>query len=228
VTSPDSHAPRGRIPLPAKLLCTAFVVVLVPVYWRTWGPQNFLYFCDVALLVTCVGMWIESPLLIGMEAVAILLPQAVWIADLIGTLFGKPPLGLTAYMFNPHYALSGRVLSLFHGWLPLLLLWLVKRLGYDRRALVCQTIAGIALMTICYACFDPPGTPGSARAFNLNYVFGLDGPQKWMPPILWFGLVTAGLPLLVYVPTHLLLKRSFGKPAASGIRARHDSVSTGK
>ena len=32
-----------------------------------------------------------------------------------------------------------------------------------------------------------------------------DKPQNWMPPLAWLGLMMAGLPLLFYVPTHLLL-----------------------
>src|SRR5262249_42233071 len=42
----------------------AFMAVLVPVYLRNSGPTNFLYFCDVALIITLVGIWIESPLLV--------------------------------------------------------------------------------------------------------------------------------------------------------------------
>lgn len=34
----------SRIPLWAKLGYTAFVVVLVPYYLKTYGPTNFLYF----------------------------------------------------------------------------------------------------------------------------------------------------------------------------------------
>ena len=34
----------GRIPLLVKLLYTLFVVVLVPVYLRTYGPTNFFVF----------------------------------------------------------------------------------------------------------------------------------------------------------------------------------------
>ena len=39
-----------------------FVAVLVPVYLRDYGPTNFLYFCDVALLMTLVAIWTESSL----------------------------------------------------------------------------------------------------------------------------------------------------------------------
>jgi hypothetical protein len=42
---------QSRLPLWLKVLYTAFAGVLVPYYWRTYGALNFLYFCDVALLI---------------------------------------------------------------------------------------------------------------------------------------------------------------------------------
>ena len=42
----------NRVPLWLKLAYTLFVAVLVPVYWHHYTPLNFLYFCDVALLMT--------------------------------------------------------------------------------------------------------------------------------------------------------------------------------
>ena len=47
------------------------MAVLIPVYLYRYGPTNFLYFCDIALLLTLVGIWIDSPLLISMCAVGI-------------------------------------------------------------------------------------------------------------------------------------------------------------
>ena len=38
-----------------KVAYTAFMAVLVPVYWHHYGPTNFLYFCDVALFLTLAG-----------------------------------------------------------------------------------------------------------------------------------------------------------------------------
>jgi len=55
-TPPVAPAAR-RIPLWLKLAYTAFMAVLVPVYLRNYGPTNFLYFCDVALIITLVGVW---------------------------------------------------------------------------------------------------------------------------------------------------------------------------
>jgi len=83
----------GRLPLWLKLAYTAFMAVLVPVYWRNYGPTNFLYFCDVALMITLVGIWIESPLLVSMCAVGILASQALWVVDFLSNLVGLPLTG---------------------------------------------------------------------------------------------------------------------------------------
>ncbi len=124
-----------RIPRWVKLAYTVFVAILVPWYWVTYTPWNFLYFCDIALLVTGVAIWIESPLLVSMQAVAITLPQMLWVVDLLCRLVaGVHVTGVTNYMFEGSLPLFLRGLSLFHGWLPFVLLWLLSRLGYDRGA----------------------------------------------------------------------------------------------
>ena len=67
------------IPLWFKLLYTAFVAVVIPYYWVTYTPWNFLYFCDVALLMVLVALWREDPLLASIPAVGITLPQLFWV-----------------------------------------------------------------------------------------------------------------------------------------------------
>src|SRR5690606_32882437 len=89
-----------RVPLLLKLTYTLFVAILVPVYWRDYGPTNFLYFCDVALLLTLISLWSGNMLWASASAVGILLPQAVWMADFLGGAIGLPLTGMTAYMFN--------------------------------------------------------------------------------------------------------------------------------
>src|SRR5262245_29350939 len=131
---------RNRISLVLKLAYTAFVAVLVPIYWYHYTPVNFLYFCDVALLLAVVAIWLENSYLASMLALAITLPQLLWQIDFLSyLLFGVHfPIDLTGYMFNPSYELYLRGLSFFHFWLPILLVWITWRLGYDRRALLGQ------------------------------------------------------------------------------------------
>ena len=116
----DMLSTERKIPLSLKVIFTAFMFVLVPFYWRTYGPSNFLYFCDVALFLTLVGIWTENKLLISLPTVGILLPQIAWVIDFLGGLFGFPPIGMTDYMFDAIIPMLARGLSLFHGWLPLL------------------------------------------------------------------------------------------------------------
>ena len=200
-----------KIPLAAKVAGTAFLAVLVPVYLRTYGPTNFLWFCDVALLLTVAGMWRESSLLISMCAVGILLPQCLWLADFGGHFFGISLLGLTGYMFNSQLPIFTRGLSLFHGWLPLLLVWLLFRLGYDKRALMAWTVLAAGFGFVCYI-FTPPAGAQLAdpnTPFNINYLYGFNDrqPQSWVNQNLYVILWLGGLWLVAYLPTHLVLRK---------------------
>lgn len=199
------------IPLWLKLSYTAFMAVLIPVYWHHYGPTNFLYFCDVALLLTLAGICLESPLLISLPAVGILLPQALWCMDYAVQLCGCEMSGMTAYMFDGRRPLFLRGLSLFHGWLPFLLVYLVFRLGYDRRALKGWTTSAASLCLFAYTFLPPAGAvlPDPNLPRNVNYVFGMNDaqPQAWMSPGLYLVAWIALLSILVYVPTHLVLKK---------------------
>ena len=94
MTDVVAHA-SNRVPLWLKFAYTAFVMVLVPVYWHYYGPTNFLYFCDVALLTGLAAIWLENPLLASAPAVGILLPQALWAVDFVGAAAGMPRRGLS-------------------------------------------------------------------------------------------------------------------------------------
>ena len=203
--------PSRRIPLWLKIAYTAFLAVMIPVYWINYGPTNFLYFCDVALLLTLAGIWRENALLTSLSAVGILLPQALWCVDFLVQLCGGRMTGMTSYMFEEHRPLFLRGLSLFHGWLPFLLLYLVRKTGYDRRALPGWTVIAVILCLISYFLLPEAGAiladPKIPR--NVNYVFGLDDakPQTLLPaPAYLIAWITA-LIVIVFVPTHLVLKK---------------------
>ena len=209
--------PARRIPLPLKLSVTGFVVVLVPVYYRHYGPTNFLYFCDAALLLSLDSIWTGRALPASMAAVGILLPQALWCADFIGELLGMNLVGLTKYMFDPNRSLFLRGLSFFHFWLPLLLLYLVRRLGYDRRALRAWTGLAWGLCLVAYFLLPPAGAKlaNPQIPVNVNYVFGFDDTkaQTRLPAPVYLVGWMAVLLGVVFVPTHFLLKKAFGRPA---------------
>jgi hypothetical protein len=87
--------------------------------------------------------------------------------------------------------------------LPPLLIWMLHRLGYDRRALSVQTLLAWVVLPVSYVVTD--------RSANLNWVLGPGQPQSWMHPLLYLLLLMVGFPLVVYLPTHLALLRLFGR-----------------
>lgn len=214
---PDAQSyqtpPAINISLPVKLLYTAFMAVLVPYYWHAYGPTNFLYYCDVALFLGLVTVWTYNPLPASMAAVGILVPQALWVTDFLASLAGFPLIGMTAYMFDSAIPLFVRGLSFFHFWLPFFLLYLIHRVGYDRRAFAAWTMTAWVLMAIAFfllpasvAFVDDPNTP-----VNVNYVWGPsdETPQSWVHPWVWLAGMAIGLPVLIYCPTHFALKAMF-------------------
>lgn len=223
--SPDvtPHSPdHPALPLWIKLAYTGFLVVLLPIYSWHYGPTNFLYFCDIALLLTGVAVWKESRLLASIAAVGILVPQLFWCLDFLGQFLrsaaGSPHTGMTAYMFDGDRPLYLRALSLFHGWLPFLLLFLLARLGYDPRALPLWSAASAAICVVSYTLLPPAGAllddPNLPR--NINYVFGLsdDAPQAYMPSEWYLVCWVAVLCLFAFLPTHFVLRKLFGNLTA--------------
>ena len=200
-----------RIPLWLKIAFTAFMAVLLPVYWYHYGPTNFLYFCDVTMILTLVAIWKESALLVSMCCVGILLPQVLWCVDYAFELCGGHFTGLTSYMMNSKTPIFLRGLSGFHGWLPFLLVFLVSRTGYDRRALRAWTALAWALCLVCFFLLPGPykAEPGDLTPKNVNYVFGMsdDTAQTYMPAGLYLITWMAALAAIVFVPTHFLLRR---------------------
>ena len=193
------------LPLWLKLIYTLFVVFLVPIYWSELGVTNFLWGSDIALLVMVFGLWFENRFLVSMMAVGVLLPELAWNIDYFSRLIaGHDVLGLnaTGYMFSDNTSLVVRYLSLFHFFLPLVILYALTQLGYDSRAFLAQLILCWLVLPVTYLVTDP--------ANNINWVFGItEIPQTWMPEIVYLFLLMVSFPLFVFWPTHLLLRRIF-------------------
>lgn len=211
-----------RIPWVIKISFTLFMAVLVPVYWSMYGPSNFLYFCDVALFLTLIGVWWEKPLFASMAAVGILLPQFIWVADYLGNFAGVQLTGMTNYMFEAERPVFLRGLSLFHGWLPFLLVFMVWRLGYDRRALWSWTITAWGLVLFSYFFLPAPGEPlaNPLAPRNVNFVYGFSETtaQTWMPQPLFVPTLMVLLLGILYLPTHLVLKKCFTRKWELAVR----------
>jgi hypothetical protein len=205
----SNQSPR-RLPVALKVAYTLFMAVLVPVYWAKYGPTNFIYFCDLALILTLAAVWLENSLLASMAAVGIILPQLLWCGDFAAHFLGWKLTGMTDYMFDAQRPLFLRGLSFFHGWLPFLLLFVVHRLGYDRRALLAWTGTAWTAMLVSFFFLPAPGTKlaNALAPVNVNYVYGLSDTvvQPWMPAWAWLGLLLIALPMVIFIPSHMLLK----------------------
>jgi hypothetical protein len=205
---------RSKIPLWVKLLYTIWVAALVADHWRS-SPLTLLWFCNLALLTTLAALWLENSLLASMQAVAIVYWMFLWNLDFLihivaGIRTVGVPLGMSNYMFDEKLSGFSRGLSLYHAWLPFFLLWVLVRIGYDRRARLAQTIFAWAVLFVSFALTKDPRGP----AGNVNQVYGLSetGPQTWIAPWLWLTLVMVAWPASVYVPSHLLFSRIFRPP----------------
>jgi hypothetical protein len=188
-----------RLPLWLKIVWTAWLAVWIPLYWKQYGPQNFLFFCDIGNLLIGFALWLESPLIFSWQACGLLLFQTVYAVDLAGALLtGHHPFGGTEYMFDPGIPLPVRLVSLFHVVTPPLLLWAIRRLGYDRHGWKLQTLTTWIIVPINY--FWRPG-------YDVNWARGpFFREQHWMPgPLYLLGYLVV-VPLLVYYPTHLSLR----------------------
>lgn len=204
-----------RIPLWLKIGWTVFVAVWVPLYWKQWGPSTFLWFCDLANFVILAALWTESSLLFSWQAVSVLLFQIAYTLDVAGrALFGRHLIGGTEWVFNdatiPAYI---KAISVgMHLLAPPVLLWALRRLGYDRRALACQAATALVLLPICWLVSDP--------VTNLNWVYKpFNKPQEWMAPGLYLLACIVGYTVLLFLPTHLLLKLVFGRKKAESAAA---------
>ena len=192
------------IPLWLKIAYTVFAAVTVAIYLRKYPLWNFLWFSDIALIATVPALWLESSLIASMMLVGILLPEISWNgAFFVRLATGKRLFGLTDYMFDPTKPRYLRAISLFHVFLPIVLLWMVAVLGYDTRALLAQTALAWIVLPLSYWLGNP-------KVENLNWVFGWKAePQTSIPPLAYLGLVMIGYPLLIYLPTHLALLQVF-------------------
>ena len=192
----------------------AWLLVWLPAYWAHYGPIVFLNLCDIAVILACVGLWRGSALLLSTQALSSLVIDAAWIVDLgWRAATGRHLVGGTEYMWDAAYAPWLRALSLFHVLLPVTLLYALRRVGYDRRALAVQSI----LAALVLAASRALGPEVNANFAFTDPIFG----RSWGPAPLHLAAILAGL-VLVYGSTAVALRRAF--PAAAAQREGEPSA----
>jgi hypothetical protein len=188
-----------RLPLSLKWLFTAWILFWAPAYAIMLGAQNYFWLCNLASFLILFGLWAESRLLLSMQWLAVLLVGLFWALDVgVAGLAGFHPIGGTEYMFDPEHPPLARVLSLYHLVLPLVAGFAVLKLGYDRRAMVWQTLLTWLVIPLTFL-FTEPGR-------NINWVHGPFGmQQEALAPLVYLAGLMLGWPLVLYLPVHGLL-----------------------
>lgn len=93
----------------------AWLAVYLPAYATVYGFANFLFLCNLAVLLVVAGLWRGSALLLSSQAIGILLVGTAWTLDLVLRLAtGRHWIGGTEYMWDPQWPLATRLLSLYH------------------------------------------------------------------------------------------------------------------
>lgn len=187
------------MPLWLKVAFTVWIAVWAPTYAVILGVQNFYWLCDLANFLLLAALWTENRRLLSMQLLAVLLVGAFWVTDVGAALvFGVHPIGGTEYMFDSVYPPALRALSLFHVMLPIVAVFAVSRLGYDRRAIHWQTGLTWLVLPLTYVFTEAER--------NINWVHGPFGlPQDSLDPVLYLAALMLLWPMAVYLPVHVLV-----------------------
>ena len=183
-----------------RYFALAWFLIWASTYAWWYGVLNFLQLCDITIAITCFGLWRGSPLILSTQAVSAMVVDVVWVVDVAWrAATGRHLLGGTEYMWDSLYPLWLRLLSFFHACWPVLLIWALRRVGYDGRALAVQSV--LAAVILAASRFTPPD-------LNMNFAFKdpLFG-RAWGPAPVHVASMTALLVAVIYWPTHLALRR---------------------
>jgi hypothetical protein len=181
------------------ILLTLFIGFVIPIYWKNYGPENFLWLSDVGLFITLPALWLQSPLLMSMAMIGIFPLELIWTIDYFYCLFtGKKWLGITTYMFDPTYSRFLRGLSLFHIVIPVIWIVYLIQWGYDTDAPIYQTVLTWGVLFLTYFSTRPSS--------NINWVF-LPKVREYrkIPGFLWLLLLLLAFPLIIIWPMHCLM-----------------------
>ena len=64
-----------------RWLGVLWLVVYLPAYAQAWGAANFLFLCNIGVILTALGLILRNRLLVSSQAVAAPVIALVWLLD---------------------------------------------------------------------------------------------------------------------------------------------------
>jgi hypothetical protein len=183
-----------------RFAALAFLAVYLPAYALAYGLANFLFLCNLSVILSAIGIWTGSRVLLSSQAVGVLLVGTAWTLDVLGrVVLGRHLIGGTEYMWDPQWPLFTRLLSLYHVALPIALVYALRRTGYDACGYWLQSAIALAMVGVGRL-FGPQA--------NINNAF-VDPILKrsWGGAVSHVGVVAGFLILVAYPLSHLVLRR---------------------
>lgn len=200
-----------------RWLGLAWLVVYLPTYAAAYGFTNFLFLCNLGVLATAAALLAGSRLVLSSQAVAAPVIGIAWGLDAgWRVLAGHHLYGGTEYMWDPQYPLFTRLLSLYHLAWPVLVVLVVRRVGYDRRGWPLQAAIATSAVIVCRVFTAPE------ENINFAFVDPIFG-RSFHPAALHVAIVLIALAGVGYGLTHLALRA--GAKETRGARSAESSDS---
>jgi hypothetical protein len=178
-----------------------FLATQIIVY-SSYSIESYLWLCKINLFLTIFGILFKNKLLISMAFVGGLARFSIWNLSFIINLFTNYNLfNVTAYIFSLGTSLTIKIISLYHIFLPIILIFFLKKIGYDSRAFIFSTILYWFVIIITYFF--------TIKSNNINFVFCAStynwsiSDQQWVIFLLIFE------PILFILPVHFFCKYKF-------------------
>ena len=192
-----------------RVVYSFFITIFIPVYWKELGLVNFLWCCDITLFALLVALWTKNNLLVSIGTICSLPLTILWNIDFFSILiFNHSIFKIAHYMFYDFVPLYVRGLSLFHVWLPPLLIWLLYRWNYNRKAFIWSSFLTWIVIPITYLVTEPE------RNINCVHSF-IKAGQNILPEWMLLIIFMTVLPIFVYYPMHWILKILFSNKQES-------------
>jgi hypothetical protein len=190
-----------------RIGAVVWLAIYLPSYAMAYGVRNFLFLCNLGVMLTAIAIWRGDRLLLSSQAVAAPVIGLAWALDAGWRLStGAHLFGGTEYMWDPQYPLFTRLISLYHLFWPILVVALALRHGYDRRAWALQSAIAGGVIVLCRVATPP------AENINFAFVDPIFG-RSFSPAPLHVAIVLLALAGVAYGATHAALRAAAGQSA---------------